>query len=218
VDGRAKLIVGDGALDVGKASEGRFGPDPGAVYDDWDAFLEWASSIAGRPAPGGAPAPFEPFDPATCGPPSPTPRQVFAVALNYRAHAAESGFAPPSDPLFFTKYVSAFTGPVTDVVLPAGNVDWECELVAVISRPARRIAASRRLVTRRRPDRRAGPVRADPPTQRAPSRSSLWASRTPGSPPAGLSSSPPTSSPTRTTWPSGARWTDRPCSPPAPHS
>ena len=57
-------------------------------------------------------------------------------------HAAESGFAPPSDPLFFTKYVSAFSGPVTDVVLPAGNVDWECELVAVISRPTRRIAAA----------------------------------------------------------------------------
>jgi 2-keto-4-pentenoate hydratase/2-oxohepta-3-ene-1,7-dioic acid hydratase in catechol pathway len=146
VDGRAKLIVGDGALDVGTASDGRFGPGPAAVYDDWDAFLEWASAAAGAAGTaGGAPAPserLEPFHPATCGPPSPAPRQVFAVALNYRAHAEESGFAPPSDPLFFTKYVSAFTGPVTDVVLPAGNVDWECELVAVISRPTRRIAAA----------------------------------------------------------------------------
>jgi 2-keto-4-pentenoate hydratase/2-oxohepta-3-ene-1,7-dioic acid hydratase in catechol pathway len=63
------------------------------------------------------------------------------VALNYRAHAAESGNAAPSDPLLFAKFVSAFTGPVTEVALPPGEVDWECELVAVVSRSARRIGA-----------------------------------------------------------------------------
>jgi 2-keto-4-pentenoate hydratase/2-oxohepta-3-ene-1,7-dioic acid hydratase in catechol pathway len=67
---------------------------------------------------------------------------VFAVALNYLAHAEESGRAAPDAPLVFAKYVSAFTGPVTEVALPPGNVDWECELVAIISRPARRISVT----------------------------------------------------------------------------
>ena len=41
--------------------------------------------------------------------------------------------------MIFSKFVSAFSGPVSEVQLPEGNVDWECELVAVISRPAHRI-------------------------------------------------------------------------------
>jgi 2,4-didehydro-3-deoxy-L-rhamnonate hydrolase len=134
VEGRAKLVIGDKAQDIEAGSEGRFGPAPGAIYDEWDAFRAWAEQA-------GAGGELESFDPAECGPPSPTPRQVFAVALNYRAHAAESGNAPPSDPLIFAKYVSAFSGPVSEVVLPPGQVDWECELVAVIGRTTRRIAA-----------------------------------------------------------------------------
>jgi 2-keto-4-pentenoate hydratase/2-oxohepta-3-ene-1,7-dioic acid hydratase in catechol pathway len=134
VAGRAQLIVDGRAIDIHAASRGRFGPGPDALYDDWDRFREWAATAT---ATGAA---SQPFDPASCGPPSPQPRQVFAVALNYRAHAAESGTAAPSDPLLFTKYVSAFTGPVTEVELPPGNVDWECELVAVVARRARRVA------------------------------------------------------------------------------
>jgi 2-keto-4-pentenoate hydratase/2-oxohepta-3-ene-1,7-dioic acid hydratase in catechol pathway len=41
----------------------------------------------------------------------------------------------------FAKYVSAFSGPVSEVVLPAGKVDWECELVAIIGRTTRHIQA-----------------------------------------------------------------------------
>jgi 2-keto-4-pentenoate hydratase/2-oxohepta-3-ene-1,7-dioic acid hydratase in catechol pathway len=126
VEGRAKIVAGDGCIDVFEASEGRFGPSPAAVYDEWTDFRSWASSVS-SPSP-------RPFSPAVCGPPSPAPRQVFAVALNYRDHAAETGVKAPDDPLIFPKYVSAFTGPITEVRLPEGNVDWECELVAVISR------------------------------------------------------------------------------------
>jgi 2-keto-4-pentenoate hydratase/2-oxohepta-3-ene-1,7-dioic acid hydratase in catechol pathway len=134
VGGRAKLLVGgDQAIDVAVATGGRHGPDLASVYDAWDEVRDFLSDK------GAAAGETEPFTPALAGPPSPAPRQVFAVALNYRDHAAESGFKPPEDPLFFTKYVSAFSGPVTDVVLPEGKVDWETELVAVIGRPARRI-------------------------------------------------------------------------------
>ena len=139
VGGRAKLIVGEHrAVDVAEASDGRFGPSLPAVYEEWDAFSAWAATEGEK----GSPDAGEAFSPSLAGPPSPAPRQVFAVALNYRAHAAESGLSAPDDPLFFTKFVSAFTGPVTEVALPEGKVDWECELVTVISRPARRVAAA----------------------------------------------------------------------------
>lgn len=139
VGGRAKLLVGNGAIDVESASEGKLGPSPGAIYDEWDNFRRWADYflVKGQPS-----ALSEPFSDAQAGPPSPTPRQVFAVALNYSEHAAESGFTPPNDPLIFCKFVSAFSGPVSEVVLPEGRVDWETELVVVISKSARRIDAA----------------------------------------------------------------------------
>ena len=66
---------------------------------------------------------------------------MFAVGLNYRAHAEESGFALPDEPVVFTKYVSSLTGPTGDIVLSPGNVDWEVELVAVIGEGGRDIPA-----------------------------------------------------------------------------
>ena len=41
--GRAALVLDDGIADVAKASDGRFGPDLGSVYDDWDAFVDFAA-------------------------------------------------------------------------------------------------------------------------------------------------------------------------------
>jgi 2-keto-4-pentenoate hydratase/2-oxohepta-3-ene-1,7-dioic acid hydratase in catechol pathway len=78
-------------------------------------------------------------DDVELGPPVPDPRQVFAVALNYRPHAAEAGFVAPDEPLVFTKFPSCITGPVTTVALPEGHVDWEIEVVAVIGRGGFRI-------------------------------------------------------------------------------
>ena len=49
--GRAVLVhpsTGSGtgeAIDIAGASDGRFGPDPQALFDDWDAFAEWASTV-----------------------------------------------------------------------------------------------------------------------------------------------------------------------------
>jgi 2-keto-4-pentenoate hydratase/2-oxohepta-3-ene-1,7-dioic acid hydratase in catechol pathway len=135
VAGRAKLVVGEQtAVDVAEASGRRFGPELPGLYDDWDDFRRWADEfLADKSA---ADLASEPFSPSITGPPSPAPKQVFAVALNYVDHAAESGLKPPEQPLVFAKYLSAFSGPVTHVMLPEGHVDWECELVVVISRPA----------------------------------------------------------------------------------
>ncbi|PXX71513.1 2-keto-4-pentenoate hydratase/2-oxohepta-3-ene-1,7-dioic acid hydratase in catechol pathway [Nocardia tenerifensis] len=138
---RAALLVGPRAeprvLDIAAISDGRFGPDLPALYRDWADFLGWTASLS-------TDSQGIPLDRRLLGAPSPSPRQVFAVGLNYHAHAAESGFASPTDlPPVFTKYVSAFTGPDTEVTLPeGGNVDWEVELVVVIGREGRRVDAS----------------------------------------------------------------------------
>ncbi|MBB4682608.1 fumarylacetoacetate hydrolase family protein [Amycolatopsis jiangsuensis] len=142
LDGRATLIVGERgtekAIDLATASDGRFGPDLPSVYPAWDDVTRWAATFD--------PAGFEAaeVDRARLGPPSPAPRQVFAIGLNYDAHAAESGFDRPTDlPPVFTKYVSSFSGPDSEVVLPpGGHVDWEVELVAVIGHWASGIAES----------------------------------------------------------------------------
>jgi len=131
---RLVVLVGDTAVDVEKASEGEFTADPQAIYDRWDDFTGWASSAQ---LPAG-----DAFDPADLGSPAPAPRQVLAIGLNYRAHAAESGFAAPEgEPPVFTKFSSCIVGPYAEVTLPAGgHTDWEVELVAVMGRRAYQVS------------------------------------------------------------------------------
>lgn len=142
LDNRAALVVGEPgaeqAVDLAALSNGRFGPDLPAVYQEWDQLRAWAAELV----PAGLPATA--VDRSKLGAPSPAPRQVFAIGLNYDDHAAESGFESPTHlPPVFTKYVSSFTGPDTEVTIPAGgNVDWEVELVVVIGRRAHRITES----------------------------------------------------------------------------
>lgn len=69
---------------------------------------------------------------AVIGAPVPRPRQVFAIAVNYADHAAESGITRPPAPLTFTKFPSAIAGPTADVPLTGDMVDWEVEIVVVI--------------------------------------------------------------------------------------
>ncbi len=67
----------------------------------------------------------------------PAPRQVFAVALNYRKHADEGKVnLKETDFLVFTKFPSCIVGPNVPVHLPSQYVDWEVELTAVIGREA----------------------------------------------------------------------------------
>ncbi|KOX24865.1 MULTISPECIES: fumarylacetoacetate hydrolase family protein [unclassified Streptomyces] len=130
LSGRLALVVDGRAVDVEEASGGRFSADPQAVYERWEEFRSWA---AGTGLPAGTA-----LDPAELGSPAPAPRQTLAIGLNYRDHAAESGFAVPEGlPPVFTKFVTSVTGPVTEVRLPTGgDTDWEVELVAVIGRRA----------------------------------------------------------------------------------
>lgn len=134
VGGRLKLLVAGGAVDVERASQGHFGPQPAMAFEYFDDLAHWSGSVS---------VADEPFVAEAACAPSPCPRQVFAVGLNYLDHAAESGFSKPSQPVVFTKYASSFAGPVSEVVLPSGFVDWEVELVAIIGRTSRHVRADR---------------------------------------------------------------------------
>jgi 2,4-diketo-3-deoxy-L-fuconate hydrolase len=129
--GRAVLVFDDAAADVAEASGGRFGPDLMGVYDHWPAFVEWAGTITLGSAP---------LVEADLGNPVPFPRQVFAIGLNYRSHAAESGMALPSVPATFTKFPASLSGPFDDIEITNGTVDWEVELVVVIGALADRVS------------------------------------------------------------------------------
>ena len=97
------------------------------------------ASKAVEAAPGDLPL----IDPATARflPPLPDARQIPAVGLNYRSHCEEQGVAPPGQPMFFAKAVSALSGhfapipawPVTE------QLDFEGELAVVIGRGGRNI-------------------------------------------------------------------------------
>lgn len=130
-DGRLVLVLDDGVADVAAASDGRFGPDPMSAFDDWDAFSAWAAGVAEATGP---------LDEALLRNPVPRPRQVFAIGLNYRSHAEESGMEVPGVPATFTKFPSSLAGPFDDVEVVGDSVDWEVELVAVIGRTADRVA------------------------------------------------------------------------------
>lgn len=135
VSGAATLITPESTLDapvgldVSAASGGRFGPDLAPIYASWAEFRAWAGSVDLTRA--------EPLDPGSLGPPTPAPRQIFAVGLNYGEHAAESGFERPDElPPVFTKFVTSLAGPLGDVALPpGGHTDWEVELGVILAAP-----------------------------------------------------------------------------------
>ncbi len=131
IAGRAALVVGDEIVDVATETDGALGPDPASCYDHFADLVAWART---------EPAPTGPLDTGALGCPVPTPRQVFAIGLNYAGHAAESGLAAPEVPATFTKFPASLSGPHDPIPLVADRVDWEVELVAVIGAPARDVA------------------------------------------------------------------------------
>jgi 2,4-diketo-3-deoxy-L-fuconate hydrolase len=135
LDGRLVILTDAGAVDVERASEGKFGPDPQASYDGWPQFAGWAASAELGTG--------QPYEAASLGSPAPAPRQSFGIGLNYSAHAQEAGFEVPDQPSVFTKFPSCITGPYGEVKLPpGGHTDWEVELVAVIGTLAWQVAES----------------------------------------------------------------------------
>jgi 2-keto-4-pentenoate hydratase/2-oxohepta-3-ene-1,7-dioic acid hydratase in catechol pathway len=124
LNNRYHALAANRALDIAEASQGRFAADGFEIFERFDELAGWLATVPDTA--------YTSFDSGALGPPVPMPRQVFAIGLNYRDHAAESGLAEPDEPLVFTKYPTSITGPSATVALPSEHVDWEAELVAVI--------------------------------------------------------------------------------------
>jgi 2,4-diketo-3-deoxy-L-fuconate hydrolase len=129
INGRAALVVANGVTDIELATAGQFGPELAPIYDDWLAFADVARNITEATGP---------LVETDLGCPV-SPRQVFAIGINYRAHSEESGVMPPEVPATFTKFPSCLVGPYADIPLVGDTNDWEVELVVVIARRAHHV-------------------------------------------------------------------------------
>lgn len=73
------------------------------------------------------------------------PSKIVALGRNYQAHADETGFTAPEEPLFFAKAPSSIIGPGADIVYPVmvTRLDPEIELGVVIGRRAKDVPEDR---------------------------------------------------------------------------
>lgn len=76
------------------------------------------------------------------GAPVARPGTVVGIGMNYAAHAAESGSAPPEVPVMFLKPSNTVIGPYDPAAVPplSSSYDWEVELGVVIGREASYLA------------------------------------------------------------------------------
>jgi 2-keto-4-pentenoate hydratase/2-oxohepta-3-ene-1,7-dioic acid hydratase in catechol pathway len=70
------------------------------------------------------------------------PEKIICVGLNYIDHAKESNMDIPKSPVLFSKYNSALAAHLEAISIPeeAVQMDYEAELVAVISKTAKNVA------------------------------------------------------------------------------
>ncbi|GAB3432425.1 fumarylacetoacetate hydrolase family protein [Actinophytocola sediminis] len=114
--------------------------DLSGLTDDTDGpFLAEDGIARVREALAAGSLPETSIDGERIGPPIARPSSVICVGMNYAAHAAESGAAPPAQPVVFFKHPNTVVGPYDEVLVPRGaqKVDWEVELGVVIGRRAR---------------------------------------------------------------------------------
>jgi len=74
----------------------------------------------------------------------PRPGKIICAGLNYRDHAAESGFALPTYPALFARFSSSLVGHGQPIVRPRSSeqLDFEGEIAAIIGRSGRHVARS----------------------------------------------------------------------------
>lgn len=134
--GRAVILTENGTVDVNAATQDAFSPSLDEAVSRLDELRDWWHSAATS-------APLDAFDASMfheLGPVVQNPSQVFAIGLNYYAHAGEMGLALPDVPLVFSKFASCLTGPFATVTRVSPMTDWEAELAVVVGRRGRDVA------------------------------------------------------------------------------
>ncbi len=135
-DGRAGILVDDRVHDLHELSGGRLPTAPMEVL-----VAHWDEALAVHAA--GAFGGGRPVASLHLGAPVPAPRSVYAIGMNYREHARETGMEVRPIPAVFTKFPSSIVGPYDDIVLPRGEgtTDWEAELAFVVGVGGRSLTA-----------------------------------------------------------------------------
>lgn len=127
---RTGIVMGDTVIETGV---------PGTMIDlirDWDV-LE--PGLEARAAAGGG----VPLASVKLEAPVQRPGKIFAIGLNYADHIAESGLGTPERQVWFTKAQTSVNGPFDPILIARGTMtaDYEAELVAVIGKGGKHIAA-----------------------------------------------------------------------------
>lgn len=80
-------------------------------------------------------------------PPVSRPSKIICLGLNYRDHAEESGLGIPEFPVLFARFPSSLIGHGAPIILPkvSSQLDWEAELVAVLSKGGKNILEDKAL-------------------------------------------------------------------------
>jgi 2-keto-4-pentenoate hydratase/2-oxohepta-3-ene-1,7-dioic acid hydratase in catechol pathway len=124
---------------------------PGILFDDTKTILDLSPSgfsstldVIARGGVSTLAAARLALDGVTLHAPISNPPRIFAIGLNYRDHARESGMEIPTTPVVFFKLPTAIVGPGEPIVLPKNSTqpDYEAEFAFVIGRGGYRIAAS----------------------------------------------------------------------------
>ena len=139
VDGRAVFITTSltGYIDIEKVSGGKLSGDPMACFENWAEVCKVATNLSQADESSAIALDANKLE---C--PVPRPRQIFAIGINYKAHAAEMNNPLPTQPLVFTKFQSSLNSPNGAVTLVGEKCDFEAELVAIIAKGGRNISAS----------------------------------------------------------------------------
>ena len=132
IDGKSALVHGDSYYDISTISEGKISSDPSNILNSLSDLHELSSKIDNFEATGL-------IDNSLLRAPITNSRNCFAVGLNYKAHAEESGMEIPPFPMVFTKHTSCIIGPFDNIEMKSDIVDYEAELVVVIGKEGKNV-------------------------------------------------------------------------------
>ena len=133
IDGRSVLVRNNDYYDLETISGGEVSSIGIEAIQSEDLLSDLYSKLDSFEATGN-------IDDVTLGAPITSSKNCFAVGLNYRNHAEESGMEIPAFPMIFTKHTSCIVGPFDNVEMRSDIVDYEAEMVVVIGKGGKDIA------------------------------------------------------------------------------
>ena len=133
IDGRSVLVRNNDYYDLETISGGEVSSIGIEAIQSEDLLSDLYSKLDTFEATGN-------IDDVTLGAPITSSINCFAVGLNYRNHAEESGMEIPAFPMIFTKHTSCIVGPFDNVEMRSDIVDYEAEMVVVIGKGGKDIS------------------------------------------------------------------------------